>query len=95
MSYRCLRSVEVGTGFALVMTIGNLGALIFGHAEDGDYAVGIPETFEQALIRLAPVTDVEVWWPPQVVLDAAGRDALGDSFLMGPAGAIPAGARPA
>lgn len=30
------------------------GALVYGHAEDGDYAVGIPDAFERVLIRIAP-----------------------------------------
>jgi hypothetical protein len=30
------------------------GALIHGHAEDGDYAVGIPDAFERVLVGIAP-----------------------------------------
>jgi beta-lactamase-like protein len=30
------------------------GALIYGHGEDGDYAVGILDAFERVLVRTAP-----------------------------------------
>ena len=42
------------------------GALIYGHAQDGHYAVGIPDAFERVLVRIAPSqptgdTSVALW----------------------------------
>jgi hypothetical protein len=36
------------------MEFSTTGALICGHAQDRDYAVGIPDAFEWVLVRIAP-----------------------------------------
>ena len=34
------------------MEFSSTGALVYGHAGDGDYAVGIPDAFERVLVRI-------------------------------------------
>jgi hypothetical protein len=82
VSFRSLTVPGMDTAYGLILTIGNLGALIVGHAELGVHAVGFHASFREAVVGVWPAKDHDVEWPPRLSLDAEGCEALAHALLI-------------